>query len=106
LKDAGRGCFHSLVWEVSAIASAHPPIALGQLQEVDKDQAFTPMAANPLLQPTRKKHSNIRTASPKKSKAPVFLLVPPTDRSHALLTYNNIKKIPTSPNFRKMDVVA
>ena len=54
LKDAGRGCFHSLVWELSAAASAHPPIALGQLQPADRVQAFAPMAPRPLPCPTTK----------------------------------------------------
>lgn len=67
--------FHSLVWEVSAAASAHPPVTLGQLQAVDKGQALPPRPLEPSL-PNNKKHSNIRTASPKKRKAPVFSLCP------------------------------
>lgn len=107
LKNAGRGCFHSLVWEVSAAASAHPPVALGQLQSVDKDQAFAPMAPRPPSPPNNKKHSNIRTASPQKRKAPVFSLCPQqTDYILYKLTIIQKKPNPTSTNFRKKDVVA
>lgn len=91
LRDAGRSRFHSLVWEVSAMASAHPPITLGQLQAVDKGQPFAPMAANPLpaQQQKTQQHKNSLTQN---EKGPHFLLMPPTDRLHSLQTYNNTKK--------------
>lgn len=91
--------FHSLVWEVSAAASAHPPVTLGQLQAIDKGQAFAPTAIRPL--PAQQKAQQHKNSLTQKEKGPRFLLVPPTDRLHSLQTYNNTKTTPMSPNFRK-----